>query len=83
MNRSFAHSPARGTVRRRGRGAALAAVGAAVALLSAAIHPAGASPKAAPATYHNPVSQGYSIDFPDPTILRGKGSRQNNLGFMV
>lgn len=33
--------------------------------------PAAASPQA-PATYTNPVTQGYSIDFPDPAVLRGK-----------
>lgn len=51
--------------------AALAAV--AVAACTAALIPAlaGAAPGSARTTYRNPVSRGYSIDFPDPTVLRG------------
>lgn len=52
--------------------AAAAVVLACPARLPAAATPAPGGTHDAPTTYHNPVTTGYSIDFPDPTVMRGK-----------
>ncbi len=60
--------------RRRFRSAAtIGALGAGlVAVALAAPPPTSATPGATRATYTNEVTRGYSIDFPDPAVMRGK-----------
>lgn len=43
-----------------------------VAALALALLPAGARASDPPASYRNPITTPYSIDFPDPTVMRGK-----------
>jgi beta-xylosidase len=62
-------------ITRRLRGLAAAFTAGAVVLTGAfAVQPAGAAP-AAGGTYRNAVTDGYSIDFPDPAVMRGKDGK--------
>ncbi len=65
-----------GALPRRARAAlaGLAVAACVIALVPALAH-AVPTAKAAPASYRNPVTAGYSIDFPDPTILRGNDGK--------